>query len=137
MNETRKEIIELIEFYMDKTFCQWLYYIYKWDLKIIWETWLYRWPNEEIDWQIVTYHWLWMKTEEDMIEWWEKILWHYDITAVLKYIWNRWKLKLSSMTFDVCDLQDNLLWEIKINKPLHLYTEQEDKQLLELLLKLK
>jgi len=41
------------------------------------------------------------------------------------------------MTFDVCDLQDNLLWEIKINKPLHLYTEQEDKQLLELLLKLK
>lgn len=67
----------------------------------------------------------------------EKIIWHYDITAVLKYVnslesyWvliENWNIELF--------LEQSPIWEI-LNKPLHLYTEQEEKELLDLLLKLK
>jgi hypothetical protein len=40
------------------------------------------------------------------------------------------------MYFIIRDFQENRFW-IFPNKPLHLYTEQEEKELLDLLLKLK
>lgn len=67
----------------------------------------------------------------------------YDITAVLKYIYSNWDW--------TTDVWYSYIWlyttqmmslntekkELKIpNKPLHLYTEQEEKDLLELLNKL-
>lgn len=110
MNKIKKSIIELISPYMYEN--NWLFALYN------------EFNKSEFEYNSETYY----IDDFDIC---------YDITAVLKYIWNRWKLKLSCMTFDVFDLQDNLLWEIKINKPLHLYTEEEEKQLLNLLIKLK
>ena len=90
-----------------------------------------------------------------MKKWWEyvdieklknakdyKIIWHYDITAVLKYIDSKWYNIHNEQNNWVIyvyksDWFDNpYLWIIQF-KPLHLYTEQEEKELLELLLKLK
>ena len=85
--------------------------------------------------------------EESIKEWlwWAKILGHYDITAVLKYIEERvdW-IDFISENKDVATIYYiDWFWErfldevINIpNKPLHLYTQQEDKELLKLLKKL-
>lgn len=135
MTETRKAIIELIEPYMDKTFYTWLIYIdYHWDYWIVWETW-------EKDWELVTQHWLWVKSISDMKKWNYKILWHYDITAVLKYInseyYNYWN-SASYLENDIkisC-IRNNIIEYIP-NKPLYLYSEQEEKDLLNLLTTLK
>ena len=70
-----------------------------------------------------------------------KILWHYDITAVLKYIEQLFCVILEQWFFQLCDddwkrIENEFRNNIP-NKPLHLYTEQEKKDLLELLLNLK
>jgi hypothetical protein len=71
-----------------------------------------------------------------------KIIWHYDITAVLKYIqsikWRTLKIRFLGY-FEIYDIYpdgERLMWYIN-NIPLRLYTKQKEKELLELLLKLK
>jgi hypothetical protein len=84
-----------------------------------------------------------------------KILWHYDITAVLKYFeehfYSWWKLwpNIINIEKDYIEIQEikemckcdipkrfTIVWKFP-NKPLHLYTEEEDKNLLDLLVNLK
>jgi len=121
MTDTRKAIIELIEPYMIKDWVKWCLYIVKTEL-----TWME--TMYENDWSFALRK--------------DKIVWHYDITSVLKYIWNHnWNFQQT--------YKDDFIWmtwrnlEMSIsdiaipNKPLHLYTEQEDKKLLQLLIKLK
>ena len=75
-------------------------------------------PKDRQNWNIIDY----------------KIIWHYDITAVLKYIDN--KVWLWSY-INWISYMEHLARNIKIfEKPIHLYTEEEDKALLELLQKL-
>ena len=83
------------------------------------------------------YHSSWFKKNT------EYIIWHYDITAVLKYIENIDSVVLWSWEWNFCVCQDD--WGDFDNgkdrylfpkKPLYLYTEEEDKLLLELLQKL-
>ena len=74
-----------------------------------------------------------------------KVLWHYDTTAVLKYIEDKWweyrnlhwKIRIQHwhITEEVewVNLTSvNVIWNLEI-KPLHLYTKQENILLLELL----
>ena len=146
MTETRKAIIELIEPYMNKTLCegcitkQWRY------SKIIWKDYNENWEfNDRYrfidDWEN---YFTWLISARE-------IIWHYDITAIVKYFENSIQIKVpngesrsSSRTFNSIDVinicifdKKRWYWEehFKIpNKPLHLYTEQEDKDLLKLLL---
>jgi len=68
-----------------------------------------------------------------------RIIGYYDIMAVLKYIKLKW--------LEICFIDEGILvywtksghddyWIIPF-KPLHLYTEEEDKNLLDLLIKIK
>ena len=81
----------------------------------------------------------------------EKILGHYDITAVLKYILANLDCQIFHRPFVKWRTYNELIiapkqdwiykWVSKYNfeipnKPLHLYTQQEEKDLLELLNKL-
>ena len=134
LTETRKEIINLISKYMDKTLSKWccfrnindkIYFdIYEiisfydnWDIKdnLNW------WNNYNRHQRC----WVWYD--------WIEIIWHYDITAVLKYIKEN---TLSYIEYDDLMLAFHENWKEVFyipNKPLYLYTEQEDKELLELL----
>ena len=135
MNETRKQIIELIEPYMDKSliegclieFPDWIRQV-----SYVEEIWVkYFWKDWEIYW-VEHRHF--------------GIIWHYDITAVLKYICSLWydfEGDFRLVAFED-DIKINTIDDYGIpsgeyipNKPLHLYTEAEEKELLELLLKLK
>jgi len=126
MNNTRKAIIELINEYMDKTLSEGCLFKSKMNWKII--------GYKDINKQIKDKNKVILE-RTDLI----KILWHYDISAVLKYIEDTKK------TYNI-----QILWKIisfaiyksRINinipnKPLHLYTEQEETTLLELLTNLK
>ena len=136
--ETRKQIIELIEPYMDKTLSEGC--LIKWYF-------IYDKVNDNWSWDIFgLYHN--MNVDEICLRHWcdndFKILWHYDITAVLKYIDNSYRDKRWIPHWDI--LVELTPWDIHINiweelymvpnKPLHLYTEEEDKNLLELLKKI-
>jgi len=161
MTEARKQIIELIEPYMDKTLSEGCLsyvndndnlYIAKqirwdtdinfiWDIYIIdsidntWDT-LYkdRYVNvyyndtTELDYGLV---------KAKYLQW--QILWHYDLSAVLKYI----NIKTETQYLNPTIFNDKINLfrhngKDKIpNKPLHLYTKQEEISLLNLLLKLK
>ena len=82
----------------------------------------------------------------EIISWKIIILGHYDITFVFDYInsinlWWVWPYYFDSISFSkkyyiLTPTWDNNYANIP-RKPLHLYTEQEEKDLLELLLKLK
>ena len=138
MTETRKAIIELIEPYMDKTlsvgciiFNHWVYYTISALLESI---------------NIIQYMWWWHDMLDDFKEWVDnKIIWQYEMTAVLKYIFIEWvsKYKLRDPMFDNANIHCERLWLywnpqfIIPNKPLHLYTKEEDKNILDLLLKIK
>ena len=136
MTETRKQIIELIEPYMDKSLSDGC--IVFWDKRY----WKSEWRKTD-----TSEYWNWEKLLHFNFETWSwfvcnhipksmKILWHYDITAVLKYIdditWNWF-----SILWDEIIISANLKNEYFPVKPLHLYTEQEEKELLDLLNKLK
>lgn len=148
MNETRRKIIELIEPYMDKT--EWL-----WKELMLWSLWIRDWKIYKLIKQSCDaceiYHfqniennkflnipYLWTKDFDAKI----KILWHYDITAVLKYVYeldydidiDMWKAPWPTEFFIMKD--DEHIAQLP-NKPLHLYTEQEEKDLLNILNKLK
>lgn len=133
ITETRKQIIEIIEPFMDKTLSEGcLIRVFQ-----FWDMCEYMVINHIKDWYINFVHqnythWLWIQHTEEFIKSWDKILWHYDITAVLKYINSKW------YTIDNDVYSDNLVFYIDDyywvpNKPLHLYTEEEDKNLLDLL----
>lgn len=146
MNESRKKIIDLIEPYMDKTLNEWCiieikksYEYWKWkDIDPIYTTithlswdglyaWIYRyWTWErDVNWKFRNWHH------------WDAIIWHYDITAVLKYIENKWCSITFNWYWEIRVYLDNSeFWKTLINltlKPLHLYTEEEEKELLETL----
>ena len=148
MTDTRKQIIELIEPYMDKNLSRWVIFSNPYqDHKY-----LYEYISEsKKKWErsIVFYDRYWNTRD---YRWGEiKILWHYDITAVLKYIDNisieNYQILLEKFwdeflvfTDDKYEWREFLeYWENYWwlpNKPLHLYTEEEDKDLLKLLKKL-
>jgi len=143
ITETRKAIIKLIEPYMDKTLsegcllnikpdgtasCKWIY-------KLIYYrnfyTWMSAWIEKiilkqggvrELSQRTDEWRWNWYDFEE---------LWHYDITAVLKFIKSKWDYTI--------EFHENFIWIVwKIdytipNKPLHLFTEEQDKELLGIL----
>ena len=115
MNTTQKQILELIEPYMAKE--------YKRENLII-EKYIF----------LNKYEILWPK----------QCTYFYDITAVLKYIVKHTKNyhitdKFIQYWYDWVDdywhKYEYQWWEIP-NKPLHLYSEQEEKDLLELLTKI-
>ena len=115
MDKIDKEIISIIWDYMDKTLCEWCLFID--DLWVY-----YTYDNKLPKWLI------------------RKIIGHYDITAVLKYIeLNKWRFTSDFSWLFIIDILKNdwdNIWEIP-NKPLHLYTQEEKQNLLDLLLKLK
>lgn len=129
MNKTRQHIIKIIESYMDKNRAEGCLYQ---DIDNAYNV-IYC-----IGFAGVTYEEMTRK-----IKMWEaKILWHYDITAVLEYIVRAAKYLIKLHINNRKKLIEivylwwwALLWEIP-NKPLHLYTKQEEKELLELLQKL-
>ena len=147
ITETRKEIINLISDYMDKTLSEWCLILSlkdknvmqfmpqpdklykKWEIIKIWE-----WIDEHNNaLALLSYKDVFIK------------IGHYDITAVLKYIDNSYRDERGMPWWDTLleltpnDININILEELYMlpNKPLHLYTDKEDKQLLELLLKIK
>lgn len=124
MNETRKEIIGLIEPYMDKTLSEGCLY--------------FRWNG--IEWE---YH-INKDLYEDDVEMnfrglIKNVTGHYDITAVLKYVVKNWWWYFDDLKNESINIfkhsQSKMIYKIPV-KPLHLYSEQEDKDLLELLKKL-
>ncbi len=133
MTDTRKQIIELIEPYMEKDLVDWCIVIAK---NYIW----YKKISHTI-WWLVYLYWIELPFRHSFADDYKdsllKILGHYDITAVLKYLDNKFDFQLSL----------NNAWELIIvnydktyrlpNKPLSLYSETEEKDLLELLLKLQ
>ncbi len=114
MTETREAIIKLIEPYMDKTLHENMLVRYKW--------WIYYLRDV----------WYWNNFND---------IGSYDITAVLKYIDdNSWYIEWYYLAGGDINIYENMLYPTERsipNKPLHLYTEQEEKDLLELLTKLK
>ena len=120
ITETRKDIIELIEPYMDKTK----------EVQI---------KTNQI---FISEEWFYERTWDKIlcINFIDTYLGFYDITSIEKYIISKW--------YEI-QIDNDSEWDEKYilyfwkyvgnfnNKPLHLYTEEEDKQLLDLLIKLK
>ena len=137
MTETRKKIIELISDYMDKTLSFWCLVEYWWIYQIIKKN---SWISTEFSEYYITIPAEWQKewTKID-INWNYKTIWHYDITAVLKYVESikwvlKWRIFSDAIVNEEWNFETNQEDEIVIkNKPLHLYTEEENKELLETL----
>lgn len=133
ITETRKEIINLISDYMEKD-KEWRIWtlIYDESIKLFWI--IYKeceyWEPEIIreDW-VETY----VKLHKPYIK---TII--YDITAILKYIVKNWWGIRDDDNWNIDIFRDDVfcIWQL-LYKPLHLYTEEEDINLLNLLLKLK
>ena len=151
MNQIKKTIIELIQPFTDKTLSEWcLLEVYSDEWVVIDTVIKDDYGRDEDDFYCPVY--LWYVTEGKHKQKGHKqdigviktILWHYDITAVLKYIeatiWEdnivyqlsikKWLITINSNL----NSSNDFIWEIP-NKPLHLYTEKEEKELLNLLLK--
>ena len=130
-----KEIMELIQPYTDKTLSEGCYCIltddYKEPQKLL---------NSHIEEDSDS------RTRMNFEHWWEwkenvwdyNILWHYDITAVLKYIEDKVGIMVF-ISWDIIEIDNDdwggLVWNIP-NKPLSLYTEEEQTNLIGLLKKL-
>lgn len=141
ITEIRKEIINLISDYMDKTLSEWC--IILWNLHINWEP----VSDSSIEYKTITWN---IEKANNWItyiysNWQEydvyKIIGHYDITAVTKYFsYFDFQIESIDLLEDTISIYNkNNLDEVYFipNKPLHLYTDEEDEQLLNLLLKLK
>lgn len=143
ITETRTAIIELISDYMDKTLNEWCLIN---NYFIIWNMLYWYWTEcflEEIKNDCVIYFYMTdYNNKETFYLDIDKIIWHYDITAVdsfIIWIWEELTYRVIiawTQSKAVLDKNDNFIWNYP-NKPLHLYTEEEDKQLLDLLIKLK
>jgi hypothetical protein len=147
ITETRKAIIELIEPYMNKELEFWclIKTIHNYN-EFIW--WIYYTDcNKELTmWYInISDNMKSLKIEfsknKDF-----KIIWHYDITAVQNLLESKtfaeyiltiedWSIIFSEIIkFCECDIPEITRQIFKIpNKPLHLFSESEDIQLLKLL----
>lgn len=173
ITDTLEQIIEKVEPYMDKTLSEWCIivqceksdnddlkkYNYKWGIytQITYIKYLrdstsknsefdFWWDQISLDfnWQKTLWKHFWKKyfyPEDDND--FQYILWHYDITAVEKYIHkNRKELNIQVpwiyfKNWRRC-LKYFVLWKWFLeyyfpNKPLHLYTEEENKDLLKIL----
>lgn len=136
MSETRQKIIELIEPYMDKTLSDGCLFILMWRLHKARESDIINLEDGEVEDTELDY------IMEVAINYYNpEILWHYDITAVLKYISHNWYaiedisiINEEIIIYNKFDFDE--MYKFK-NKPLHLYSEQEELQLLNLLNKLK
>lgn len=137
MWDIRKKIIELIELYMYKDLSEGvLYETTTWRICSLWD-----WNDIFID---IEPDWIYERWEDWRDK--DKIIWHYDINAIWGYInsinlWWVWPYYFDSVAISkdyyiLTPTWDNDYARIP-NKPLHLYTEQEEKDLLDLLLKLK
>lgn len=140
INKTRKAIIELIEPFMDKSLCKWCIINY-WGDKFLQIMDLIK--NEDYFWAIKLSnndYWNYWHFKKNIFKYDDFIIiGHYDITAVLKYI-NKWEnFVLLWDNWNKIEIHNRVAWDIWYftTKPLHLYTEEEDKLLLELLLKIK
>ena len=129
MTETRKKIIEIIEPFMDKTLNEWCIILNanSWQYLTYWGN---DWTFERM--YCFAWGWTWLLVISIDRIW---IIWHYDITAVLKYVVQSGRSY--DFDFHYIKIWQNDSWILTPNKPLHLYTEQEDKNLLELLQKIK
>ena len=115
MNKTQLEIIDIIEDYMDKTLSKRCLYKYIVDKES----------------EILEYDWKWYT--EDFVPA-IKIIWHYDIIAVLNYIVKNSDYWSPIFMSDWIYYYEWLWKVVSIpNKPLHLYTDQENDSLLKLL----
>lgn len=134
MNKYRKSNIELLEPYMNKKLGENLLFRYRWGFgNIKW------WEDEEFftgtvyrDDEPNVYICRLSHIRYDDVD----IIGHYTLDAVLKYLQKTW------LSESVNESNIYYYWFRKEsflipNKPLHLYTEQEDKELNEILLKLK
>lgn len=133
ITETRKKIIELINPYMDKTLDFWCMVEYWNNIVYITEYDIDRklWSLE--NWDLLIEQNKYIQTENwDIFIYKYKIIGHYDITAVLKYI-ERLKEYDNKPNIRITDKVIMFLNKEIPNKPLHLYTEQEDENLYELL----
>lgn len=139
MNNTRKQIIELIYPYLEKDLVEGCYVQihnnnckvvqFTWKNLKVWRCWDERYANYKYPEHI------WNLEDENNF----KIIGHYDITAVLKYLQNKipFFVSMSDLQFlKNWKLRIQQLWEIPI-KTLHLYTKKEEKDLLNILLTLK
>lgn len=129
--KTRKKIIEAIEPYMDKSLEFWCIlfqentqaYSYIWDEGRIF------WFNDCAEFCDDIFN------ANDYT-----ILWHYDITALLKYLRSHFGIIvldwLGDKVFDLYITTSNSIQHTNYsipNKPLHLYTEKEEVQVLEII----
>lgn len=143
ITETRKSIIELISPYMDKTLsngiiCNTQAYSrnngnniskneYILTDYLFEQTGIYNYVNTLEE----TKHFSWVRYIT-------KIIWHYDITALEKYIMSLWFVIITySNHKEISNYWFNDWFWTFPNKPLHLYAEKEEESLLDLLLKLK
>ena len=134
MNEIRKQIIELIEPYMEKDLSRLCLIEYYWDIETVCR---FEFDNIFIQKCSIEHIYINLKIESDKKN--TKILWHYDITAVLKYLHFKttvfW-MKIVNWNSKYIEIETSIWTKIISNKPLHLYTPQEEKELLKLLKKL-
>ena len=153
MNKTRKKIIDIIEPFMDKTLSEGVLFIEN-KRKAKYADMI----NASIDWpQKATFIWAWLNSDfrEQEIRFVDnfwcnaiaknkiKIIWHYDITAVLKYIDNNWYVNYNNL-IDKIIVEKFPEWREVVpfyvgeisKKPLNLFSDLEEKDLLDLLLKL-
>ena len=136
MTETRKKLVQLLEPYMEKELDVWSIieynnklglhqiFIKEWDFFYI-KPLYYNW------WILIRKKVLEKEINEKLC----KNIWHYDISAVFKYIYNSWKVIMNN---DISIYEKEIFLEYKqwmkmikiLNKPLHVYTEDEEKDLL-------
>lgn len=136
MTDTRLKTIGIIKDYMDKTLVEWCL------IKLIWNI---DWEESYIGTLSKGY-----ESKEALIKDYSRtsftvtdveIIWHYDITAVVKYINTNADIdKTRTCIGDWSIIYTRSDWNSGfslLTKPLHLYTEEEEKDLLKLLISLK
>lgn len=136
MNNIRPAIIALIQWYMDKTLIEGCLLKIKSDdsfndliTKLV-----SVFQDEELDSELYTdkFHTQnWFFRRDNIIN-----LWHYDITAVFKYIASFWFYVEHNSMDRITINTDKWLFFLP-NKPLHLYNELEEAELLNILLQIK
>jgi len=153
ITKEQKDIIWLIEPYMNKQFCKWCLFIdttsaIEWDIlevisdineidfneKIIWLDFYTLSSSKSIS-TPASFYLAWYKDQT-------KILWHYTMDAVEKYISLNWYYIEIWWYFNsevVILISKEKDWEVLFelpHKPLHLYTAEENKKLLIILQKI-
>jgi hypothetical protein len=152
ITDARKEIINLVSDYMNKTLSEWCLFIenkfskekelftFCGSTKYWKTTYNCHWTNSIYDYvidYISNYNTIETQTFEIMLKDQIKIIWHYDITAVSKYIAIQKQIRFIEWGHDNIyffkNKNDILIWKYILeipNKAIHLYTEDEDKKLL-------